>query len=219
MRKTIILILIIGLSCTVSYGQRHRHSRSNNLGLFSALFIEPLGGNFSVKSVEYAYYPFVDQSSIRLNWRSARFTHSRPILSNELQVDFFALTWMFPNSLKKSWGSIGTSIVTFTYRFGEGRIKPFATGEFLGISSCNKMLGEKDRIEELMTERLFIIYSSVSAGLDCYLGKHTMLKASAGIMDRCIIKGNYLYPYGSVSLVYEFNLGDDTYRSSYRLNN
>ena len=81
------------------------------------------------------------------------------------------------------------------------------------------MLGEKDRIEELMTERLFIIYSSVSAGLDCYLGKHTMLKASAGIMDRCIIKGNYLYPYGSVSLVYEFNLGDDTYRSSYRLNN
>ena len=221
MRKIFILTLILCLSNAISYGQRsHRHRyHSNNTGLFRELFINPLGGGFSVKSVEYAYYPFVNQSSVRLNWRSARFTHSRPVLSNELQVDLFALTWMFPNSLKKSWGSIGTSIVTFTYRFGEGRLKPFVTGEFLGISTCNELLGEKLIIEEIGKERLFIIYSGVSAGLDCYLGKHTMLKASAGVMDRCIIKGNYLYPYGSVSLVYEINLGDDIYRSSFRLNN
>lgn len=218
--KVIILTLIMVFSCTATFGQRH-HRHSRGPGLLKALFVDPVWGDLSIKSVDYAYYPLVNQSSIRLNWRSGRYRHCRPILSNELQVDFLPVTWMFPNSIHNSWGSIGASLFTLTYRFGESRIKPFVTGEFLGIATCSESLGEKlpILIMDVGTKRPFISYCSASAGLDCYLGTHTMLKVSAGIMDRCIIKGNYLYPYGAISFVYEHTMDSDTQYETIRYNN
>lgn len=211
MKRIFILLLFLSFSYTASYGQG---------GLIRGLFYNNVGGDdaVSVKSLEYAYYPLVNQSSIRLNWRSGRFVFDEAFISNELQVDFLALTWMFPNSLKKdSWGSIGTSIVTFTHRLGTYRIKPFVNAELLGIATCSESLGEKLPMIDTGTKRKFVFYSSVSAGLDCYLGTHSMIKVSAGILDRCLIIGNYLYPFGSVSLVYEITGDPDTYRSAHRL--
>ena len=194
------------------------------------------GTRASVTSVDYSYYPTVNQSSLRLNWLGKRWrpyererdgegglnnldTERGMVVRNDYdkEVNFFAITWMFPNTIFKtisnsfqsSWGCLGISLINGQYRFGkQQRIRPFVSAELVGVSTLNESLGEK---VDFKGKSPVFIYNEVSAGFDCYIGRHTLLKLSGGMMLRGI---NTLYPFASISFAFEENIVDK-YRTKY----
>lgn len=224
MRKNYLFLLIIFITVN-AFGQ-------NPLSLVQEVI---RGDNAGVSSIDYSFYPTVNQSSLRLNWLGKRWhpynerrdgeggwnrldMERGTVVRNDYdkELNFFAVTWMFPNaiiktiphSLQSSWGCLGVSLINGQYRFGRKRMKPFISAELVGVSTLNESLGEKI---DYKGKKPVYVYNLASAGLDYYISRHAILKLSGGVMLRGM---NTLYPFASISIAFEKNIVDK-YRTIY----
>lgn len=187
-------------------------------------------------SIVYSYYPTINHSSIGIYWLGLRYNpygevrgegnhwnkidnHGNVVDQDyDIEVDFFPVTWLFPNALNNTWGSVHVSLAGARLRFGRGRLKPFLGAELVGFSTKNELFCEKEL-------KGVVHVNSASFGASYYLTKELILFVSAGAMVRSFqdTKVQYipedmdtqrivhtLYPFISLSLQLE------PYHSSFR---
>ncbi len=233
MKKCFLLLLMVFLVETT-------FAQGLILGLGKHLpdFLRPQGDPAATESITYSFFPTVNQSSLRINWigvTSHPYVMSRDEEGNiygedlnrelgvkydfYLEIDYFPITWMFPNSLvktfsnsfKSTWGCLGASLVSAQLKFGRKRTKFFVETELIGVSTLNESLGDKIDVKGGAKN----IYNSASAGIDYGLGRHSYLRISGGLMLRGF---NTLYPFVGISLLNEETFKADKYRTKYGTN-
>lgn len=176
MKKALLLIVVL-FSVGISFGQiKDKFTRAMAIG--------------------YANYPTVNHSSIGINWLTFRYNPYEEIRTgknswakidkhgNVVQQDYdfeisvLPVTWLFPNIIQNSWGTVNVSLVGMRLRFGRGRMKPFIGAELLGRSNRYAMLGEK------INGKGGAFVNSASFGVGYYLTQNIVLYVSGGAMVR-----------------------------------
>lgn len=193
MRNKILLVIVCFFFLECSYGQRW----------------------FATKSIGYSFYPTVNHSSLRINWYGYRRipyfeqktgdyqwdyidSYGNKVTTfYDFEINLLSIHWMFPNSFKDSKGALGASLISFQYRIGKKRLKPFFNAELVGTSRNIKSLGE--------LENKGVIFNSAAAGLDFYLTNRLILRMSVGAMMRTYTMNDVTwYPFGGLSLSYDY---------------